>query len=428
MRFIKNFRELASTPERKTVLELVETAFSSIQPEEVFKTNVHIHRNILTIGQNDFNLDQFDRVFVLGFGKGSAGNSKLLERLISKRLTEGFVIDTQGPADPFEKIEFTQGTHPLPSEVNFEFTKKAIEKLSGLSERDLVLVVICGGGSAMLVHPHSITLEQKINVGKALLKSGATISEMNAVRKHLSDVKGGGLAQILYPATVATLIYSDVPGNDLSVIASGPTVHDPTKIEDSLRILKKYKLEEKLNLPPHAFVENPEDMKYFEKVHNIIVLSNETALLAMQKKAKELGWHAEIFSDRFESEAKEAGKKLISATHHRSILLVGGETTVHVTGKGGKGGRNQELVLAALDYTGRDTVICSFDSDGWDNSEYAGAIGDWQTIQHEHAKKLNPDKFLDIDDSLDFFSKTGDAIITDRLPSNVSDLMIVLKK
>jgi glycerate-2-kinase len=428
MGFINNLRELSETSERKVVLELVETAFASIQPEEVFKSNIHLHGSILTIGHKDFDLDKYERVFLLGFGKGSAGNSKLLERLILNRLTEGFVIDTQEPEDKFKKIEFTKGTHPLPSEVNYEFTKNAIKKLSNLSENDLVLVVICGGGSAMLVHPHSISLDQKINVGKALLKSGATISEMNAVRKHLSDVKGGGLADILYPATVATLIYSDVPGNDLSVIASGPTVHDPTKVEDSLRIIKKYNLEKELNLPKDAFVENPQDKKYFEKVHNIIVLSNETALLAMQKKAKKLGWTAKILSDRFESEAKAAGYKLITATHHRSILLVGGETTVHVTKKGGHGGRNQELVLAALKHVGRDATICSFDSDGWDNSENAGAIGDYKTIDKCKNLGIDPEKYLEDNSSLDFFNKIRDAIVTGRLPSNVSDLMIVLKK
>lgn len=424
--FIKNFRELARTSERKIVLELVEEGLRSIQPEEVFRTNVHRHRNILTIVGVEFDLDEFERVFLLGFGKGSADNSKLLEKLILDRLTEGYVIDTE--EQKFEKIEFTKGTHPLPSETNFKFTQKVLEKLSNLNERDLILVVVCGGGSAMLVHPHSISLEQKITVGKALLKSGANITETNIVRKHLSDVKGGGLAQILYPTTVATLIYSDVPGNDLSTIASGPTVRDSTTIEDALHVIKKCDLEQELNLGRDAFVEKPHDPKYFKNVHNIIVLSNATALSAMQKKAKELGWYARIFSDRFESEAKVAGKKLISTTHHSSILLVGGETTVYVTKNGGKGGRNQELVLAALEHVGFDVTICSFDSDGWDNTEHAGAIGDYKTVGRAKELGAEPLKFLENNSSLDFFRKTGDAIITGRLPSNVSDLIIILRK
>ncbi|HVZ11749.1 MAG TPA: DUF4147 domain-containing protein, partial [Patescibacteria group bacterium] len=315
--FINNFDELAKSPERKIILELVEAAFDSIQPDQVF-ADITVHQDILKIHQNEFNLADFNRIFILGFGKGSAGNAKRLESLLGERLTAGYVIDTEG--DEFKKIEFTQGTHPLPSQTNFEFTQKILTKLKGLSRRDLVLIVVCGGGSAMLVHPHSITLDQKINVGKALLKSGANITEMNAVRKHLSDVKGGGLALALYPATIATMIFSDVPGNDLSVIASGPTVEDKTTIADAKNIIKKYNLEAELNLPDSAFVETPQDKIYFENVHNIIVLSNQTALAAMQKRAKELGYMANIFSDRFESDAKEAAKKLISATHLNSIL------------------------------------------------------------------------------------------------------------
>jgi glycerate-2-kinase len=426
MTYIKNFDDLAQTPERKTVLLLAEEALKSIQPEAVFDQNIHRDRNMLRIVGKEFDLNNYDSVFLLGFGKGSAKNSKMLEDIIADRLTEGFVIDT----DPqeFSKIEFALGTHPLPSVANFDFTEKVMSRFSSLSARDLVLVVICGGGSAMLVHPHAITLEQKINVGKALLKSGADIAEMNAVRKHLSDVKGGSLAHIMYPANVVTLIYSDVPGNDLSVIASGPTVQDKTTVEDALRVIKKYKLEGELNLPREAFVEEPRDPKYFEKVTNILVLSNETALHAMREKARSLGWQAKIFSDRFESEAKLAGKTLISTTHPHSILIAGGETTVKVAKKSGKGGRNQELILSALQHVNRDVTICAFSSDGWDNTENCGAIGDFKT--DERAKHLNlaPDKFLRTNSSLDFFNKTRDAIITGRLPSNVSDLMIVLKK
>lgn len=432
MSFIKNFRELAKTPERKVVLELVEAALASIQPEQVFRENIHRNGNILTIAEQEFDLNKFERVFLLGFGKGSAGNSELLGKLIKDKLTEGYVIDTDVP-DSFARpglarLEFTKGTHPLPSEANFEFTQKVLEKLSGLTEHDLVLIVVCGGGSAMLVHPHAISLEQKINAGKALLKSGANITEMNIVRKHLSDVKGGGLAQILYPATVATLIYSDVPGNDLSTIASGPTVMDKTTIEDALHVIKKYELENELELSHDAFVEKPHDKKYFERVHNIIVLSNQTALAAMQERAIELKWHTKIFSDRFESEAKLAGKKLISATHPHSILLAGGETTVRAVKNGGKGGRNQELILAALQHVGREITICSFDSDGWDNTENAGAIGDHMTLEKTKSLGIEPETFLKTNNSLDFFTKIDDAIITGRLPSNVSDLIIVLRK
>ncbi|HVT00862.1 MAG TPA: DUF4147 domain-containing protein [Patescibacteria group bacterium] len=424
--FIKNYHDLAITPERKIILKLVEAALESIQPEEVFKKNVSLHQGILRIVDHEYDLDDFENIYILGFGKGSAGNSLLLEKLLGKKLTAGYVIDTE--SEDFKTIQFSKGTHPLPSEANFKFTEKILRKFSGLSDKDLVLIVVCGGGSAMLVHPHSITLEKQIEVGKALLKSGATISQMNAVRKHLSDVKGGGLAQIMYPATIATLIYSDVPGNDLSVIASGPTVPDPTTIKDALKIMTTFKIDKEMNLPLNAFVENPHDKKYFRNIRNTIVLSNQTALRAMQEEAKRLGYHAKIFSDRFESDANLAGKKLISATHHNSILLIGGETTVHVEKNGGKGGRNQELVLASLPYVKRDVTICSFDSDGWDNTENAGAIGDYKTLEKCEDLKITPGNYIKTTSSFDFFNKTKDAIITGRLPSNVSDLMVVLRK
>lgn len=424
--FIKNFSELAKTPERKIVLELVEEALQSIQPEEVFRSNVHRHKNILTISDQEFDLADFERVFILGFGKGSAGNSKLLEKLIIDRLTEGYVIDAE--SQKFEKIGFTKGTHPLPSETNYKFTQKVLEKLSDLNEKDLVLIVICGGGSAMFIHPHSIPLSQKIAIEKALLESGADITEMNIVRKHLSDVKGGGLAQILYPATVAALIYSDVPGNDLSTIASGPTILDKTTIEDAIHIIKKYNLAQELNLVRDAFVENPQDQKYFKNVHNIIVLSNQTALSAMLEKSLRLGWRAKIFSDRFQGEARIATRKLLDETEQGSILIVGGETTVKVTGKNGRGGRNQELVLAALHDIDKQTVICSFASDGWDNSHFAGAIGDFHTRETADKLQLDLQLYLNRNNSLEFFEKTEDGIETGRLASNVSDLMIVLVK
>lgn len=431
--FIKNFEELAKTPNRKIILELIETALSSIQPEEVINKNVNLTNRSLVIKYKNFDLNEFDRIFLLGFGKGSAKNSRLIEEKLKERLTEGYVIDTN--PENFTKIKFTQGTHPLPSQQNVEFTDSIIKRFKelNLTKRDLVIVVVCGGGSAMLVHPYRISLEKKIKVGKILLESGADIIEINTIRKHLSTVKGGGLSEILYPSTVATLIFSDVPGNDLSFIASGPTVKDNTTIDDAIRLLNKYNLWKKLELTYEDFSENPKDDKYFENVFNILILSNLTALEAMKEKAEKLlGYEAEILSDKFEGEARLAGSDLVKRTPKNSILLVGGETTVKVKEKHGNGGRNQELVLGALSNLTieqwSNLVIASFDSDGWDNSHFAGAIGDLETLKKAQELNINPQNFLDSDNSLEFFEKTGDGIETDRLPSNVSDLIIVLKK
>ena len=199
---IQNFDALATTDQRRTLLEIIEAGITSIQPEENFKKTVSFENNILTILKSSYDLSNFDHVYLIGFGKGAAHNSKFLENLLGEKLSEGYVIDTTG--EEFSKIEFTKGTHPVISQENVDFTFKIMERFSKMTERDLALVVICGGGSAMFEHPHSVSLEQKIGIEKALLKSGANIIEMNKIRQHLSDVKGGGLAQILYPSTIAT--------------------------------------------------------------------------------------------------------------------------------------------------------------------------------------------------------------------------------
>jgi len=270
-------------------------------------------------------------------------------------------------------------------------------------------------------------LEKIVEVNQMLLQSGATITEMNALRKHLSKVKGGGLAKILSPAKVFSLIFSDVPGNDLSTIASGATIKDDTSVKDAWDVYEKYGLQ-KLALKEDELTETPKDESVFARVDNVLMLSNLTPLNAMKQKAQDMKIKAEIFSDRFESDASLAGKGLIEKTPEHSILLAGGETTVKVMNPDGKGGRNQELVLSALYELDSQTTIASFDSDGWDNSPVAGAIGDLQTLEKAKGLGLNPHEYLEQNNSLVFFKNLRDAIVTDKLPSNVADLIIVYKK
>jgi len=375
--FVKNFNELNTTPQRKIVLELIETAISAIQPEEVLK---------------DFKIDgleQYENIYLIGFGKGSARICKIIEQKLGDKLTEGYVIDVT--PEQFTRIQGTVGSHPLPSQTNIDFTKKVVDRFkNNVGERDLVIVVVTGGGSALFELPtEGKTLEDLLKLDNELLKSGKTIEEMNAERKKLSKVKAGGLARLLTPAKVMGLIFSDVPGNNISTIASGPT-DDPS-------------------------------------AENKIMLSNKTALDAMQKRASELKVQSFIYFDAVQGEAKVVGAELLKAAKPNSILLAGGETTVTVHNGSGKGGRNQELVLGTLLNIDEQTVIASFDSDGWDNSEFAGAIGDFKTVQSAKKMGLGIQKFLDENNSFEFFEKTGDAIQTGRLPSNIADLMIIFK-
>ncbi len=383
-------------------MEIVGAGLEAIQPEKV-------------LGDWQVPTGNFDRVFLVGFGKGAAGISKILEGKLGDKLTDGWIIDAT-PAK-FSKVHFTLGTHPLPSETNVEFTRNAVNQLTNykLTTNDLVLVVVCGGGSAMLTDP-TVSLEELIKTNAELLKSGKSISEMNAVRKGLDAVKAGGLARKLAPAKVVGLIFSDVPGNDLSVIASGPTVADGAE--------------------------------------NILMVSNMTVLSAMKEKAEKLGFAAEIVTDRLEGEAREVAVKLLDEIRGTSspstslrvneirerkqgvedggrVLLYGGETTVTAKGDG-KGGRNQELVLAGLHGLVTDKtdtgniVIASVGTDGWDNTPVAGAIGDGQTIQMAQKLGLDFGKYLENNDSYNFFQKVGDYIETGRLAMNVSDVMVVL--
>jgi glycerate 2-kinase len=473
---IKNFKSLALNKERKIALEIAEAGLEALNYEKIdFEKYLYQHESTRILTRNNTNKN----IYLLGFGKGSSKIADILRKKI--KFKEIYVIDVKG--------RYFKGTHPLPSRKNFLFTKKIIKRFQGkLTKDDLVIVLVCGGGSAMLIYP-KIDLKKYIQVNQELLKSGANIYEMNTIRKHLDLVKGGGLLKILYPAKVISFIFSDVPGNDLSFIASGPTVKDKTKIADALKIIKKYKLR---NIKKEDLIETPKGEKYFKNVKNILALSNLTALKAMKEKAESLGLKAKILTDNLKGDVKDVAKFLFQEIKKskEKILIAGGETTVKVKGKG-KGGRNQELVLWFLKYilpelndrinypnniypnnrpnnipgykpnenqkfgpdsgnkfgidsgsdikfgnnsgkvfgqhSGNNFIIISLNSDGWDNTEFAGAIGDKMTLEKAKKLKLDIDKFLENNDSFHFFKKTKDGIITGRLPVNVADLILVCK-
>lgn len=420
MPFVKNFDQLASSPQRKIVLTLIEEALSSIAPENVMMSQFRLEGSVLFVQHKSYDLSQFEHVYVVGLGKGSSGVCKIIENTLGPRLTAGWDIDVVDAT--FAKISYTKGTHPLPSQTNVAYTEDVLSHVQNLSERDLVLVVICGGGSALFESP-TISLPRLVAVNNELLKSGATISEMNSIRKHLSRVKGGGLAEKLYPARVVSMLFSDVLGNDMSVIASGPTVVDKTSLADVSAVVQKFHLQ---SVDEKDFIPKVTDEKYFRYIDNVIMVSNKTALDAMYQKAKTLGYRVVIFTDRLQGDAKKIGRVLLSETKNNEILLAGGETTVRVTGQG-IGGRNQTLVLATLSSLEQGEAIAAFDTDGWDFTTFAGAIGDTGTVSKAASLGLDPKVFLDNDNSTEFFQKTGDGIDTGKLQSNVSDLFIVCK-
>ncbi len=422
---IKNYKSLAKDKKRRDILSIIEAGLHSIQPIEVLEKNVSLKDNILFIKNKKYDISQYKRIFILGIGKGSADIADILNERLNGLVTSGDVIDLT--LKKIKNIKVTKGEHPLPTQTNLNFTKGVIEKYSKLKNTDLVITIICGGGSALFEYPSKISKDLLIDISKIMLTSGVPIEEMNTIRKHLSKVKGGQLAELIYPAKIISLIFSDIPGNDLSFIASGPTVKDKTNIADAISIINKFDIQSKLNINLSIFTETPKDNKYFENISNTLMLSNVTALNTMFKKAIKLGYKSTILSDRIQMEARELGEYLIKKTYQDTVLLGGGESVVTVHGNG-KGGRNQEASLASYKYVDKDTVFISIGTDGWDNSDFAGGIMDDITIKDANKLGLVFDDYINNDDSYNFFKKTGDAIITGKLPSNVSDLMIVLKR
>jgi glycerate-2-kinase len=298
--------------------------------------------------------------------------------------------------------------------------------INGVTAHDLVLVLISGGGSSLLCLPHDMNYDTLVQITKALTKKGADIYELNTVRKHFSEIQGGGLAKLCFPAQVVSLIFSDVLGNDLGMIASGPTVYDKTTVADAAKVLLKYEVLDVCVAPDCQFLETPKHPKYFASVKNTLVCSNREALLAMKARAEELGFHTSIETETLSGNALEVGKMLAQKEPQKKrCLLFGGETTVKVGGKG-VGGRNQELALSALPLLPKGAVLAAVASDGWDNTDHAGALVDSYLLEEASRKQISPTEYLANNDSYNFFKKVGGAICTGRLGSNVSDLYILI--
>jgi len=418
-------------------------------PGRIISSQVSLRENVLRVGKRVYPLSRFERVFVAGTGKASATMAANLEKILGSRITAGRVNVKYGHGRKLRYIHIQEAGHPVPDENGLKGTQEIVRLLSNLTERDLVIFLISGGGSALLPSlPPGITLAEKQEVTDLLLSCGATIQEINALRKHLSLLKGGGLARLAYPATLIALILSDVIGDPLDAIASGPTVPDSTTFDDCAKILDRYELWEKIPLSLAQHIreglrgKREETLKEgdptFEKVSNLIVGNNLLALKAAQKMAKTLGYRTLMLSSLVEGETREAAK--VHAAVAKEVLLSGnpipspacilsgGETTVTLKGKG-KGGRNQEFALAAaLEIAGwEEIVVLSAGTDGTDGpTDAAGALADGKTCKRAKAMGLDPWASLKENDSYPFFEKLGDLLITGPTGTNVMDLHIML--
>jgi glycerate-2-kinase len=432
---IQNFEKLAENDLRRDALTIAEAGYEAINVGSTLKQKLHIENDELTVGDKKYSLKN-RRIFFVSVGKCAFVAAAAIEELLGERLTSGIALDVSKSLWMSDihssKIEILVGTHPLPSEININATKKIITLLSNLSTDDLVIMLISGGGSTLLcLPPDGMTCDDEVKIFKELTAHGAPIQELNTVRKHLSLARGGSLARAAYPAEVLSLVVSDVPGNDMEFISSGPTVLDTSTVDDAKSVLERYDIAatEKISL-----IETPKEAKYFERVATILFLSSKDALVAMQSEAVRLGYITEIVDEQFKGEAREFGKSVVEKLHEatpKTAFLYAGESTVtfrEVQSRESAGGRNQEMALSALQYIQNGEIVLPFASDGHDNTDHAGAIGDTISLTHAQEKNLSVSEYLDEHNSYNFFSTAGDALMTGYTGSNVSDLIIAIKK
>lgn len=420
---IKNKDLLSTNPIRERALNILEAGLSAIDTRKVIQNSISLRGDFLFIKDRPYELKKYRKIFLIAFGKDAFSASSELQKILGDKLEAGVVLSLKAGKIP--KMETFQCTHPRPSLNNIVATKKVIELIKNAKDDDLILCVISGGGSAMLTAPYKITYEEKALIADSLMNSGADIHELNIVRKHLSEIKGGRLAELAYPAGLVTLVFSDVIGNDLGTIASGPTVLDHSTVDQAKEILEKYKILEKIDMQDLELTESPKENKYFQRVENILLVDNSLATEAMEDKARSLGYSTRVFANNLKGNCHEVGKMLLDEARKGEALIAAGETTLEVLGDG-VGGRSQEMVLSNLKNIKEKQVLIACGTDGHDHSDYAGAVGDQYSLKRAKEENVKVEDYLKTNDSFHFFKKTGDGIETGLLESNVADLMLVL--
>ena len=410
---------------------------------------VRLSGDRLTIGDLTLDLADIDRIVAIGAGKASATMAQGLEDALGERLTAGAITTKDGHTLPTRRVAVREASHPTPDARCLTAAAAMLDLVRGLTKRDLVIALMSGGGSSLVeALVPGVGLDDLIALTRLLLRSGATIHEMNAIRKHLSTIKGGGLARLVAPARLVNLMISDVVGDDLDTIASGPTVPDSTTFADAMAVLDRYRLREAVPAPVRAYLEAgaagrvPETAKADDpalaRVTNVLVATNDIAVRAAAAEAERLGYRPLVLSTLVQGEAREIARLWAAIGLHavRSgepaagpcCLLAGGEATVTVGGEG-LGGRNTEFALAAaiaIDGSQRLT-LASLATDGSDGpTDAVGAIVDGGTAAAARAAGLNPGAALRHNDSYTFFDRLGGLVKTGPTGTNVNDLYLAL--
>lgn len=448
-RLIQNGQTEADKKARELALKSLEAAVKAVDPKRLILSKLTLKGSILKVDGFAFDLSRFKNVYVIGGGKASGSMAEALETVLGERITEGFVNVPKGSRHRTNIVKLHEASHPIPDNSGVEGVKHMLELAEKATENDLIICLISGGGSSLMPLPRNgITLVDKRKITEDLLKCGAAINEINTVRKHVSGVKGGWLAKKAYPATLLNLILSDVLGDPLDFIASGPTVPDSTTFNDAIKVLKKYGLWEKAPQSIRKVLtdgekgripETPEASdEAFKKVFNVVIGNCRDASTAACESLKSEGLNTLLLTSLLEGEARHVGTVLASIAREVAVsgkplqkpaaLVAGGETTVTVVGRG-NGGRNQEIVLAAaLKIKGLDgCVVASLNTDGVDGpTDAAGAIADGKTVKRVEKIGLKAENFLAENDSYNFFSKLEDLIFTGPTGTNVNDVSVVV--
>jgi hydroxypyruvate reductase len=434
---------------RRLALAIFRAALKAADPVEAVRRHLAVRRGALVAGKRRYRLDSFRNIYVIGAGKASAAMAAGVEGVLGRRIRSGLINVKYGHLAKLRSIELNECGHPVPDASGVRGAERILEIARQAGPDDLILCVISGGASALLVVPAApITLEEKQATTRLLLASGANIHEMNAVRKHLSQVKGGQLARLAYPATVLALLLSDVIGDDLDVIGSGPTAPDHSTFAGAKAILQKFALWERVPRGASERIERglngeiPETPKAGEpalsRVQNLVIGSNRLAVDAAVRAARSLGLRTLVLSTFIQGETRDVAsmhaaiaKEVLSSgrpVRAPACLISGGETTVTLRGNG-LGGRNQEFVLAAaIDLAGHHrVVVLSAGTDGTDGpTDAAGAIADGATLARAERLGLNAQRFLADNDSYHFFEPLGDLLKTGPTNTNVMDVRLIL--
>ncbi|MCE5345873.1 MAG: glycerate kinase [Bacteroidales bacterium] len=428
--------------------QIFSAGVSRVLPEKLITKSMDLQDNHLLIGPLDFSLETVRNIYVIGAGKASAMMAGEVEKILGPRITEGHIVVKYGHSSKLKYIKVTEAGHPLPDSNGFKATSNILKIASKAGNNDLVICLLSGGGSALLPDfPSGSSLEELMKVNDLLINCGAGIKDINAVRKHLSVIKGGNLARAVYPAALVSLILSDVPGDPLDVIASGPTTPDPTTFQQALDVLEKFDL---IKSTPGRLLKHLNDGKtgirpetpkpgdpVFKNVHNLLIGTNRLALEAAAQKALDLKIHPFIIDDQLQGDADSVAEYIVKTSvefknNENEIkpvcLLFGGEITVKMTGKG-RGGRSQHLALLCSkllkDHPG--ITILSAGTDGNDGpTDAAGAVVDSDTVPDALAENVDPEKYLRDFDSYHFFEKEGGHIITGPTLTNVMDIIVAV--